>query len=218
MISTIACRGISIVALTIAVSLAQAAMPDTPVFDSKRKPNDQPAVIQEVPRILVPGTPDCNGIMSDYCGWDFSPFSDIWSNGAAPVPRPGYGGGGGTGGITVTDYDDGSRGVEPIFNRQPGCLYEDMHLQEFSGLVADGLAGSIGRNLNLTLHDPRYQGAWEKRQFQVRRHRPDPTVFGVDRMYIHSIHYMYDRATGAIAQVKFVNSFEAGCIGFVHSK
>jgi hypothetical protein len=65
------------------------------------------------------------------------------------------------------------------------------------------------------INDPRFSdGDWDKfSHTEISRSRSGGSIY-ITRFELN-IHYMYNRQTGATAQVKITNTYESGCVGVV---
>lgn len=137
------------------------------------------------------------------------------SNGSEFETFPeGTSGEGATPGSGFAGDNDGTTGKAMDFNRQPGCLNEQIFMdQTTSNVIAQG--SPIGTYVPLKLGDPLYSnGEWEKWQTEVIM---DSWSIASNRTTTRRImvHYMYNATTNTVAQMKLKNSYEYGCVGFL---
>jgi len=174
-------------------------------FSSK----ESPPSTNNVKVVYVPGSPDCTGIFSDYCGWVG------W--GGDPLIGDYYAEGG-VGGGSSSSYngDDGTMGVSSTQNRtEPGCLREKLAMEQASSL--NGSPQPMGTQLPLTLLDPAYQSpGWAKYSI-VQYYRQWDRNSNSTYEWKTEVHYMYNSNTYQVAQVKMKQSFEYGCTGIKKS-
>jgi hypothetical protein len=100
-------------------------------------------------------------------------------------------------------------------NRQPGCLREQLFVNETIAKVhRDGApvgAKIMGPGTSQPLNDPAYPG-WNKYQHSVIEREFVQGAGYVTRWQM-VVHYMYNPANGVTAQVKLKNTHASGCQG-----
>ncbi|MDO8033564.1 hypothetical protein O3297_09060 [Janthinobacterium sp. SUN128] len=163
--------------------------------------------------VLVEGHVECTGVYSQRCGWgDFSGNEGGNENGGGGGGGSGGGGGGGFGSGNV---NDGTIGTAMDNNRfVPGCLDESYVIADVIATV--NLTGMpVGTYVPLDLKDKLYDnGEWEKWEYnRISDSWKKPDPYTIQKRI--RVHYMINRATGAIAQVKLKNSYQSGCEGVV---
>lgn len=165
---------------------------------------------QYMDTVYVNGQIDCYGKMSARCGFDTDAL-ESWATGVEVSSYDGEGGGGG-GGVEVSESDDGSKGRTMDHRRQPGCAKEDLLLEQLTTALKED--SSPGVYINVVIGDPVYSGGnWELRQYNAHQHLLNPPNFLTKTIWQQNIHFMYNRVTAEVAQLKFVNSYEYGCKG-----
>lgn len=163
--------------------------------------------------VYVPGSPDCNGVFSNYCGW--TGWGGAPYDGEVLAGDPGPGSEGVGGGGSSIDVDDNSKGKQNQENRlSPGCYREQAYYAEtVSNAVAGNPPGIV--IMNGPFLDPAYSGNdWVKYQNE-RVYRETNYGSGSGRIieWRTQMHYMYNTLTHEVSQAKFKNSFEYGCTG-----
>lgn len=98
--------------------------------------------------------------------------------------------------------------------RQPGCYRE---LYQFDQLIKRIIVNRAPEGIRIidqaSITDPRYIGrGWAKYSYTSIEKEFSSTSSYSTRYYIN-IHYLYNENTGAITQVKIINTYDQGCKG-----
>lgn len=163
-------------------------------------------------RVEIVGETDCFGVYSETCGW-----GDYGDNGGGDVgwTRPGSEGGGGGGEAPGSNNDnwtnnDGTKGKAQVNRYVAGCLREALFLADIQSNAAAGFPQGIVLFEN---KDPAFEGEyWVKYAADLITHRYNAVTKQTVELR-SEVHYMYNRATEQVAQVKFKTSFEWACEG-----
>lgn len=159
--------------------------------------------------VYVPGSPNCDGVFSNYCGWSGwggAPYEGDPLSGDPGAGSEGVGGGG------YPDADDNTKGKQNQENRfSPGCYREQVFYAE---TVSNAAAGNPAGIVILTsFGDPSYSDPnWVKYQTE-RIYREWNRTSGRTTEWRTQMHFLYNTSTHEVQQAKFKNSFEYGCTG-----
>jgi hypothetical protein len=146
-------------------------------------------------------------------------FRSIWTSSFPAYYSPSGGGGGHSGSFW---HDDGTRGWGDIewpkpARTQPGCVAEQLFMAAIAVDIAN-THGPVGTFIPLDLQDDRYKdGNWRKYEVhsgithQITNDNRRGHNFVTKKRIV--VHYMYNIATQQVDQMKFKNSYEAGCLG-----
>lgn len=167
-------------------------------------PKDTTPSTTSIHVVYVPGSPDCEGIFSDYCGWG--------SWGGDPYDGNYYADGEVGGGSSTSYPDDGSTGKEMKYNRTvPGCYREYLAMVEAQS--QQGSSNPLGIRLPLTINDPAYpEPGWIKISIPHYESRWDRNT-NQTLEWRTEVHYLYNTNSFNVAQVKMKQSYEYGCAG-----
>lgn len=159
--------------------------------------------------VEIVGEVDCDGVYSETCGW-----GPGGSGGENPPGGSDSGGGGdGAGSNGPYTYDDGTRGDKPIHNRLAGgCQREALFMEEVTMNATYGQPmGTV--IIDRPFKDPLYSGDGWVKMAADRYYSTGTPQSGFTRFYTH-VHFMYNKLTWQVSQLKLKTSFEYGCKGF----
>lgn len=105
---------------------------------------------------------------------------------------------------------------DPAENRQPECQREAAvydNLNYMLGVRKVPIGPVIVRAADM--RDPRYPGSegWEKYEFTEYQNDWSRANEATEQEYKYVIHYLFNKVTGAWAQMKLKNSYQEGCTG-----